>query len=174
LYDLRNKLAIIPQDPVLFKGTIASNLDPFSQYSEEDLWAALTAVQLAQFVGEKDLKLNFEVAQSGDNLSVGTRQLLCLARALLRKSKIIIMDEATASVDYETDRFIQKTVRTEFKHATVLTIAHRINTILDSDRVMVLEHGEVVEFASPQELIENENSLFRSLVKESEDQAKND
>eukprot|EP01125_Pyxidicula_operculata_P021279 TRINITY_DN812_c2_g1_i1.p1 TRINITY_DN812_c2_g1~~TRINITY_DN812_c2_g1_i1.p1 ORF type:complete len:1539 (-),score=311.37 TRINITY_DN812_c2_g1_i1:20-4636(-) len=172
LKDLRSRLAIIPQDPILFTGTIRSNLDPFSEYSEDKLWDSLSAVSLKDFVSKQDLKLDSVVTENGENLSVGSRQLICLARALLKKTKIIVMDEATASIDFETDMLIQKTIRTEFKHATVLTIAHRINTILDSNRVLVLDQGKIVEFDAPQKLIQNQSSIFASLVKESEEQTK--
>jgi len=170
LRQLRRRLAIIPQDPMLFTGTIRSNLDPFSEYTDDDLWQSLKAVSLSNYVSEQPNQLDSTVTENGDNLSVGTRQLLCLARALLRRSKIIVMDEATASIDYETDALIQKTIRKEFAKATVLTIAHRINTILDSDRVMVLDHGHIAEFDSPQKLQQNPASMFYSLVKEAEKQ----
>lgn len=165
LHDLREKLTIIPQDPVLFSGSLRMNLDPFNHYSDEELWKALELAHLKTFVSGLPLGLSHEVSEAGDNLSIGQRQLLCLARALLRKSKILIMDEATAAVDLETDHLIQTTIRSEFAHCTVLTIAHRLHTIMDSDRVMVLDKGKIVEFDSPEELLRNPGP-FHSMAKE--------
>ncbi|KAJ8418122.1 hypothetical protein AAFF_G00138310 [Aldrovandia affinis] len=154
LHDLRSKLTIIPQDPVLFSGTLRMNLDPFEKFSDEAIWKVLELSHLKAYVGGLEDGLKHEVTEGGENLSVGQRQLLCLARALLRKSRILILDEATAAVDLETDRLIQVTIRHEFAHCTVLTIAHRLHTIMDSSRVMVLDAGKIVEFDSP-------NALFR-------------
>ncbi|XP_053202216.1 multidrug resistance-associated protein 1-like isoform X2 [Panonychus citri] len=166
LHPLRSRLAIIPQDPVLFGGTLRFNLDPFDCYSDNDIWDALSHAHLKQFVNNTGQGLNYQIAEEGKNLSVGQRQLLCLARALLKKPKILFLDEATAAIDLETDSLIQKTIRTEFKDCTILTIAHRLNTILDSDRVMVLDQGQIAEFDEPQVLLENKQSIFYSLAKE--------
>jgi len=166
LDDLRSKLALIPQDPTLFTGTIKSNLDPFCEHSDEEIWHALEATSIADQVKQMNSGLESPVSEFGENLSVGTRQLMCLARAILTDSKILVMDEATASVDFETDTLIQKTIRREFANVTVLTIAHRVNTILDSDRVMVLSDGQITEFDSPSMLLKNDQSAFFSLVKE--------
>jgi len=166
LHDLRSRLAIIPQDPTLFTGTIKSNLDPFNSYSEKQLWDALTAVEMADQIRSMEGQLEANVTEYGENLSVGTKQLLCLARALLKRCKILVMDEATANVDFETDALIQKAIRREFQDVTVLMIAHRINTIMDSSRVLVLHDGMVSEFDSPDELLKNELSLFYGLAKE--------
>ncbi|XP_044154090.1 ATP-binding cassette sub-family C member 2-like [Bufo gargarizans] len=153
LHDLRNKLTIIPQDPVLFSGTLRMNLDPFNQYTDEEVWKALELSHLKPYVEELQEKLFYEVSEGGENLSVGQRQLVCLARALLRKSKILIMDEATAAVDLETDNLIQRTIRSEFADCTVLTIAHRLHTIMDSNKVMVLDAGKIIEYGSPEDLL---------------------
>nr|QUF59452.1 ATP-binding cassette transporter Abcc1-7 [Brachionus angularis] len=164
LHDLRHKLTIIPQDSVIFSGTIRMNLDPFEMYSDQEIWSALELSHLKEFVSGLDKKLYFECSEGGDNLSAGQRQLLCLARALLRKTKILILDEATASVDHNTDELIQNTIRSEFKNCTILTIAHRLNTIMDSSRIMVLEKGKVVEFDSPKALLSNTTSYFYSMA----------
>ncbi|XP_060771637.1 ATP-binding cassette sub-family C member 2-like [Neoarius graeffei] len=149
LHTLRSRLTIIPQDPVLFSGTLRMNLDPFEMFSDEEIWKVLELAHLKDYVKILPAGLQHEVAEGGENLSVGQRQLLCLARALLRKSKILILDEATAAVDLETDELIQSTINQEFSQCTVLTIAHRIHTILNSTRVMVLNAGKIVEFDSP-------------------------
>ncbi len=138
LHQLRSRLTIIPQDPVLFSGTIRTNLDPFSVYSDEQLWNSLELSHLKSFVKSLELGLEHKVSEGGENLSVGQRQLICLARALLRNTKVLILDEATAAVDLETDSLIQSTIRKAFSDCTVLTIAHRLHTILDSNRVLVL------------------------------------
>ncbi|XP_066507559.1 canalicular multispecific organic anion transporter 1 [Hoplias malabaricus] len=160
LHDLRSRLTIIPQDPVLFSGTLRMNLDPFGKVSDEEIWKVLALAHLKDYVGSLSAGLQHEVAEGGENLSVGQRQLLCLARALLRKSRILVLDEATAAVDLETDDLIQATIRREFSHCTVLTIAHRINTILDSSRVMVLDAGKIVEFDSPSALLRKQGHFF--------------
>eukprot|EP00026_Physarum_polycephalum_P000551 Phypoly_transcript_00552.p1 GENE.Phypoly_transcript_00552~~Phypoly_transcript_00552.p1 ORF type:complete len:1441 (-),score=206.09 Phypoly_transcript_00552:79-4401(-) len=168
LADLRSRMAIIPQDPVLFTGTVRSNMDPFEHCTDTEIWNVLESVHMKYAIEILPGKLDCLVQENGDNFSVGQRQLLCLGRALLRKAKILLLDEATASVDIETDALIQRTIREKFVENTVLTIAHRINTILDSDRVMVLDHGRVVEFDTPQELSNNPNSIFYSLLQESQ------
>ncbi|XP_065414954.1 multidrug resistance-associated protein 1 isoform X12 [Chrysemys picta bellii] len=166
LQDLRAKITVIPQDPVLFAGSLRMNLDPLNQYSDEAIWTVLELIQLKNFVLDLPDQLNHECLERGENLSVGQKQLVCLARALLRKAQILVLDEATAAVDLETDLQIQSTIRTQFKAWTVLTIAHRINTILDYDRILVLENGQVAEFDSPGKLIA-QKGLFYRLVEES-------
>ncbi|XP_037660286.1 canalicular multispecific organic anion transporter 1 isoform X2 [Choloepus didactylus] len=160
LHDLRERLTIIPQDPILFSGSLRMNLDPFNKYSDEEIWKALELAHLESFVAGLQLGLSHEVAEGGDNLSIGQRQLLCLSRALLRKSKILIMDEATAAVDLETDHLIQMTIQNEFSHCTVITIAHRLHTIMDSDKVIVMDSGKIVEYGSPEELLENSGPFY--------------
>ncbi|XP_032595391.1 multidrug resistance-associated protein 1 isoform X7 [Drosophila grimshawi] len=166
LHMLRSRLTIIPQDPVLFSGSLRSNLDPFEIKTDEELWKALELSHLKAFAKSLAAGLNHEISEGGENLSVGQRQLVCLARALLRKTKVLILDEATAAVDLETDDLIQKTIRSEFKECTVMTIAHRLNTILDSDKVIVLDKGQITEFASPDELLGNPKSAFYSMAKD--------
>ncbi|XP_020713183.1 multidrug resistance-associated protein 1 isoform X11 [Ceratitis capitata] len=166
LHMLRSRLTIIPQDPVLFSGTLRINLDPFEVKSDDELWKALELSHLKSFVKTLPAGLNHEINEGGENLSVGQRQLVCLARALLRKTKVLVLDEATAAVDLETDDLIQKTIRSEFTECTVLTIAHRLNTIMDSDKVVVLDKGEITEFASPTELLDNPKSAFYSMAKD--------
>uniref|UniRef100_A0A8C5NA28 Multidrug resistance-associated protein 1 n=1 Tax=Gouania willdenowi TaxID=441366 RepID=A0A8C5NA28_GOUWI len=161
LHDLRSRVTIIPQDPLLFSGSLRMNLDPFDSYSDEDIWLALELSHLKSFVSSLPDQLSHECSEGGDNLSVGQRQLLCLARALLRKTKILVLDEATAAVDMETDNLIQSTIRSQFEGCTVLTIAHRLNTIMDYTRVLVLEKGEVVEFDSPSSLIGQRGSFYK-------------
>ena len=166
LHELRSKLTIIPQDPVLFSGTLRSNLDPFGQYTDEQLWMAVEHSHLKDFVKSQENQLEYKVTEGGENLSVGQRQLICLARALLRKTKILVLDEATAAVDVETDSLIQSTIRKEFTDCTIITIAHRLNTIIDSNRVLVLDQGSIAEFDTPGHLLENSESLFYSLAKD--------
>ncbi|KXS16473.1 P-loop containing nucleoside triphosphate hydrolase protein [Gonapodya prolifera JEL478] len=166
LFDLRSRLTVIPQDPVLFQGTVRRNLDPMGQASDSQIWNALRCARLAETVGRLDGGLEANVIRGGENFSVGQRQLICLARALLRHTKVLILDEATASVDVETDQVIQETIRTEFKDCTILTIAHRINTILDYDRIVVLAQGKVLEMDSPTKLLADSTSAFHALAKE--------
>ena len=169
LEDLRSKIAIIPQEPLLFSGTIRDNLDPFDHYTDEEIWSALQRASLRDLIAQDPAGLEKVVEEHGTNYSVGQRQLLCVARALLRKSKVILMDEATASIDLETDMKIQKTIREEFSESTVITIAHRIHTIIDSDKVMVMEMGRLKEFDKPSVLLSDKNSMFSQLVEKSKE-----
>ncbi|CAL8304688.1 unnamed protein product [Lota lota] len=165
LHDLRSKLTIIPQEPVLFSGTLRMNLDPFDSYSDEDIWQVLEHAHLSKFVNNTPAKLEMECAEGGENLSVGQRQLVCLARALLRKTRILILDEATAAIDLETDDLIQSTIRTQFKDCTVFTIAHRLNTIMDYTRVLVLDKGQIAEFDTPAHLL-SKRGIFYGMAKD--------
>ncbi|XP_060076556.1 multidrug resistance-associated protein 1-like [Ylistrum balloti] len=164
LHDLRPRITILPQDPVIFADSIRSNLDPSDNFSDEEIWRALESAHLKQFVSEQRDTIYYQCGEGGVNLSVGQRQLVCLGRALLHKNKILILDEATAAVDMETDELIQQTIKTEFEECTVLTIAHRLNTIMDYDRVMVLDRGLVVEFDRPQVLLEDRRSVFYGMA----------
>ncbi|KAF9352484.1 hypothetical protein BGX26_009716 [Mortierella sp. AD094] len=166
LFDLRTRLAIIPQDPVLFSGTIRSNLDPFEKRTDQELWEVLERSDLKNYVASCDGGLESQVSEFGENLSVGQRQLLCLARAMLTHARVIIMDEATASVDVATDVMLQKAIRVDFANSTVLTIAHRLNTVIDYSRVLVLDHGEIKEFDTPANLLSRPDSVFASMVDE--------
>lgn len=169
LDDLRSKLAIIPQDPTLFAGTLRYNLDPMNQCTDDQLMSALNKVDGLKAAADTLGGLTGKVTEGGENLSVGQRQLVCLCRALLRQAKVLVLDEATASVDSKTDEMIQKLLRTDdFKETTVLIIAHRINTISDCDSVLVLDQGKVQEFGNPRELVKKEDGAFAKLVERSE------
>uniref|UniRef100_A0A665TUY4 ABC-type glutathione-S-conjugate transporter n=1 Tax=Echeneis naucrates TaxID=173247 RepID=A0A665TUY4_ECHNA len=161
LHDLRSRITIIPQDPVLFSGSLRMNLDPFDTYTDEEVWSSLELAHLKNFVSNLPDKLNHECSEGGENLSLGQRQLVCLARALLRKTKILVLDEATAAVDLETDTLIQSTIRTQFEDCTVLTIAHRLNTIMDYTRVIVMDRGHISEMDSPANLITQRGQFYR-------------
>nr|GMD22187.1 ABC transporter C family member 5 [Ipomoea batatas] len=171
LHDLCGRLSIIPQDPTLFEGTIRGNLDPLEEHTDEEIWQALDKSQLGDIVREKEQKLDtpgmyVPVLENGDNWSVGQRQLVSLGRALLKQARILVLDEATASVDSATDNLIQKIIRTEFEDCTVCTIAHRIPTVIDSDLVLVLSDGRIAEFDTPARLLEDKSSMFLKLVSE--------
>ncbi len=180
--DLRKNLSIIPQDPVLFNGTVRENLDPFDNADDATIWAALDRVNLKPFIAGLEGKLQFTVLQNGENFSVGQRQLICLARALIRDTNILVLDEgisfqqyciliffylATAAIDVETDAIIQKTIREDMKHCTIITIAHRIGTLMDYDRILVLDHGKLIEYDTPQALLKDKKGMFYGLAKES-------
>ncbi|NXH99014.1 MRP1 protein, partial [Pachycephala philippinensis] len=165
LHDLHGNLNIIPQDPILFSGTLQSNLDPLGNHSDLELWEVLELCDLKDFVQSLPKKLLHEISEGGENLSVGQRQLVCLARALLRKTKILVLDEATASVDMETDNFVQSTIKREFHNCTVLTIAHRLHTVMDSERVLVLDAGRILEYDTPQNLLQRKGA-FSEMVAE--------
>lgn len=164
LHELRSKMSIIPQEPVLFTGTIRFNLDPFEAHSDAEVWEALRRAHLDEFVRSHPDQLAMNVQENGDNFSVGQRQLVCLARALLRKCRILVLDEATASVDVETDALIQQTIKAEFGDCTMLIIAHRLHTVIDCDRVLVLSAGRVEEYDTPHALLEKPDGMFSGMV----------
>ncbi|KAF5736367.1 putative mgatp-energized glutathione s-conjugate pump [Tripterygium wilfordii] len=164
LRDLRKVLSIIPQSPVLFSGTVRFNIDPFGEHNDADLWEALERAHLKDVISKNPFGLDAEVWEGGENFSVGQRQLLSLARALLRRSKILVLDEATAAVDVRTDALIQKTIREEFRSCTMLIIAHRLNTIIDCDRILLVDAGQVLEYDTPEKLLLNEGSAFSRMV----------
>ncbi|XP_029127876.1 ABC transporter C family member 3-like isoform X2 [Cajanus cajan] len=166
IHDLRSRLSIIPQDPTMFEGTIRSNLDPLEEYTDEQIWKVLDMCQLGDEVRKKEGKLDSVVTENGENWSMGQRQLVCLGRVLLKKSKILVLDEATASVDTATDNIIQQTVSQHFSECTVITIAHRITSILDSDTVLFLNQGLVEEYDSPKKLLMDKSSSLAQLVAE--------
>jgi ABC-type multidrug transport system fused ATPase/permease subunit len=177
LLDLRENLSIIPQDSQVFEGTIRSNLDPVGLYDEATLWKALELAHLKNHIekmfeehedGVIESALDVKINEGGSNLSAGQRQLMCLARVLVKMNStlILVLDEATSAVDVETDKIIQETIRTVFKNKTIITIAHRLNTILDSDRIIVLDRGEVAEFDTPENLLQKKESLFYSLAEQ--------
>lgn len=160
LESLRSKVSIIPQDPVLFSESVRYNLDPFGLYSDDELWRALEDVELKGSIES----LDYRVTEGGANFSVGQRQLICLARAILRNNKVLVLDEATANVDPQTDALIQRTIREKFQKYTVITVAHRLHTVMDSDRILVMEAGMAKEFDAPHILLEMENGMLRNMI----------
>ncbi|PNX92487.1 ABC transporter C family member 3-like protein [Trifolium pratense] len=154
LHDLRSKLSIIPQDPTMFEGNVRSNLDPLEEYTDEQIWEALDKCQLGDEVRRKDGRLDSAVSENGENWSMGQRQLVCLSRVLLKK------------IDTATDTFIQQTLKQHFSDCTVITIAHRITSVIDSDMVLLLNQGLIEEYDSPTRLLENKLSSFAQLVAE--------
>ncbi|KAB8239478.1 putative ABC transporter [Aspergillus alliaceus] len=182
LRDLRSRIAIIPQDPVIFSGTLRSVLDPSDQYADSELLAALTKVRLTRSTDDEQtsesegigegynnttVSLSSPISERGKNLSQGQRQLVCLAQALLSRPKILIMDEATSSIDMRTDALIQQTIRQEFQDSTLMVIAHRLSTVADFDRILVMGEGEIAEFDTPAALLGNEGGTFWTLVDKS-------
>uniref|UniRef100_A0A8H8CHK1 Metal resistance protein YCF1 n=1 Tax=Psilocybe cubensis TaxID=181762 RepID=A0A8H8CHK1_PSICU len=167
LHDLRSALSIVPQSPDLFEGTLRDNIDPIGAHSDAEIWIALEQAHLKDYVETLPEKLDAPVREGGSSLSAGQKQLLCFARALLRKSKILVLDEATSAVDLDTDKAIQEIIRgPAFANVTMLTIAHRLNTIMESDRVLVMDAGKVSELDTPNNLLGNSSSIFYSLAKE--------
>ncbi|KAK8630776.1 hypothetical protein V6N13_079552 [Hibiscus sabdariffa] len=170
LHDLRSRFGIIPQEPVLFEGTVRSNIDPAGQFSDEEIWKSLDRCQLKDVVASKPGKLDSLVVDNGDNWSVGQRQLLCLGRVMLKRSRLLFMDEATASVDSQTDATVQKIIREEFAACTIISIAHRIPTVMDCDKVLVVDAGKTKEFDKPSRLLERP-TVFAALVQEYADRS---
>ncbi|GLJ16645.1 hypothetical protein SUGI_0285690 [Cryptomeria japonica] len=166
LHDLRSKLSIIPQEPAMFQGTIRENLDPLGEYTDIEIWQTLDKCQLGNLMRSREEKMGSRVTENGENWSVGQQQLVCLGRALLKRSRILVLDEATASVDTATDATIQAIIRSEFADCTVITIAHRIHTVIDSDLVLLLSEGTLLEYDSPLKLLKNKNSAFSKLIQE--------
>ncbi|KAF1316128.1 Abc transporter c family member 5, partial [Globisporangium splendens] len=166
LRSLRSKLSIIPQSPVLFKGTLRAYMDPFDEFTDAEIWSAFEKVEMKEQIGALENQLSYELSENGENFSVGERQMLCMARALLTQTRIVVMDEATASIDHATEKKLQTMIDRDFKDATVLTIAHRLATVLESDRIMVLSDGNVVEFDSPNNLVQNPHGTFYELARE--------
>ncbi|OWF39711.1 multidrug resistance-associated protein 5-like [Mizuhopecten yessoensis] len=162
---LRSRLSAIPQDPVLFTGTLRYNLDPFDLYTDEVIWAAVEQVHMKEKIKGYSEQLKFKVEENGENFSVGERQLICLARAILRRNKILVLDEATASIDTSTDALIQETIRDSFSDCTVLTIAHRLNTVLHCDVIFIMDAGKVLETGKPQDLLSNPESVFNRMIR---------
>lgn len=160
---LRSIMSIIPQDPVLFTGSIRVNIDPTGQFSDQQIWKAIETANLKRLVPS----LDFKITENGANFSVGQRQLICMARAVARNSKIIVLDEATANMDSETDQLIHETISRNFRDCTVFTIAHKLNSILDSDKVIVLDKGEIIEMDHPDNLLKNTNGIFYKMVQKS-------
>ncbi|XP_050223929.1 ABC transporter C family member 10-like [Mercurialis annua] len=166
LHDLRSRFGIIPQDPTLFSGTVRYNLDPLSQHTDKEIWEVLGKCQLREAVQEKDNGLDSMVVEDGANWSMGQRQLFCLGRALLRRSRVLVLDEATASIDNATDLILQKIIRSEFADCTVITVAHRIPTVMDCTMVLAISDGKLIEYDEPMKLMKKEGSMFGQLVKE--------
>ncbi|KAF9409362.1 hypothetical protein HW555_011256 [Spodoptera exigua] len=164
LHELRSQLSIIPQEPVLFSGTMRHNLDPFDEYPDQVLWRALEEVELKEAVTELPAGLSSRMSEGGGNFSVGQRQLVCLARAIVRRNRLLVLDEATANVDPQTDALIQTTIRSKFAECTVLTIAHRLHTVMDSDKVLVMDAGRMVEYDHPHMLLQNPDGILRGMV----------
>jgi ABC-type multidrug transport system fused ATPase/permease subunit len=157
---LRSSITLIPQDPMLIEGTLRDNLDPTNEHTEEELAMVLRKCCLDTIFAERE-QLNTRISDAGENLSVGEKQLVCISRAILRNSRLILIDEATANIDVKADQLIQKTIRECFREATVITIAHRINTVIDSDRVLVMDAGKVVEIGEPAELLAKKGEFYR-------------
>ncbi|KAM7294642.1 putative ABC transporter [Ixodes scapularis] len=161
---LRSAVTIIPQDPVLVRGSLRDNLDPTRSHTDEELWRALHQAHLGNVVSSHPQQLLLETGDGGSNLSVGQRQLVCLARALIRMPQVLILDEATSQMDGDTDRLIQATLRESFVRCTVLAIAHRIHTVLDYDKILVMGDGSVLEYGSVTQLLSNPASMFSSMA----------
>jgi ABC-type multidrug transport system fused ATPase/permease subunit len=163
LNKLRSSMAIIPQEPVMFGGTVRSNLDPFNQYDDEKLLDVLYKCLLGPVLEANEGGLDAKVEPLGSNFSLGTQQLICLARAMLNPSCILLMDEATAALDSDTDAAVQKVLKEHFSERTIFTIAHRLDTVINSDRILAIDSGVVAEYERPDVLLENPESIFYEL-----------
>ena len=164
LYSLRENISIIPQEPTLIEGSLKYNIDPYNKYSDSEINKLINEIGLDVFMSDKNL--DYKIEENGNNLSVGERQLICIARAFLKKNKIIVMDEATSSIDFKTENIIQNTISKFMNNCTIITIAHRIKTIINYDKILVMSNGEIVEFDTPKNLLEKKG-LFYLLYKES-------
>jgi len=167
LHLLRSQLGIIAQEPVLFNSSIRRNLDPLGEHTNAAIWNALEQAHMSEHVRAMDGQLNARVTDGGSNLSVGQRQLLCLARVMLKRARIVLLDEATAAVDVATDKLIQDTIRRNFQHCTLITIAHRLNTVINSDLIVVLSDGVIAEHGTPTALLSNPRSHFSRMIQHS-------
>lgn len=157
------------RDPVLFSGTLRFNMDPFTLYTDDEIWDVLTKIKLFELINGKKYKLQCKVSENGNNFSSGQKQLICIGRALLKKnSKFLLLDEATSSIDKHTDHLIQNLIRKQFADKTVLCIAHRLNTVIDYDKILVLGNGKILEFDKPTELLQRENGVFASMLNDKE------
>ena len=174
LSTLRSKIGIIPQDPVMFAATVRFNLDPLNIHTDEEIWAVLEKVDMKKVIQSLPDLLEDKVSEGGDNFSAGQRQLICIARALLRNPRILVLDEATASIDNETDTMIQTMIRSSFTNSTLLTIAHRLHTIIDADKIMVMDNGKVAEMDAPSNLLKIDNGIFKGLWHQSQSSHGND
>lgn len=164
LTQLRHSITIIAQEPILFSGTISDNLDPFGEYSDDDMWNALDEVELKSVISRSKDGLAAKIQNGGANFSLGQRQLICLARATLRPNKIVILDEATASVDSETDKIVQRMIGKKFDNSTVLTITHRLHMVMEYDKVLVMDGGRMVEYDTPINLLRKNDGFFKNLI----------
>lgn len=166
---LRSRLSVIPQDVIMFSGTIRKNLDPLSEYEDSELWDALEVAQIKDVVAAHPEGLELEVREGGENFSSGQLQLLCMARAILRKSSIVVLDESTSALDAATEKSLLKAVSTAFKNRTVIIIAHRVAALLECNRVIVFHEGKIVEDGSPVDLSRRQNGFFANMLKFNEE-----
>ena len=171
LTDLRSRITVIPQDPIMFKGTLRYNLDPSKKVDEQEILRVLEEAQLGELIKQDGLDLKID--ENGSNLSSGEKQLICICRAILRKSKVVILDEATSNIDVVTEQKIQHLLNTCLDGCTVLTVAHRLNTIMNSQKILVLSFGEIAEYDSPRNLMQNKESEFTKLLTELKQKDKN-
>ena len=169
LLDLKNweNLTIITQESTILDGTLRYNFDPKGEHTDKEIYKVLKKIGFDDFVKKKKFKLGHTISENGSNLSIGEKQLICITRAILRKSKIVILDEATASIDFRHEEIVQKAIDELLKHSTLISIAHRIKTVMNSDKILVLENGEVKEFDKPEVLLKDKNSYFSELYTKS-------